>query len=116
MGHLSKGGRYWLFPTNYESLRMKYLHFSASDFVLPVNAPGYDEDDVMCRITYHGDNVEQRSAAEGVHFLYELSGTAMSIGFEGNPPSRSRSPYSVEHSRQCSTDKKTTRKIGSADL
>jgi len=81
MGQVRKQGRYWLFPTNYERLRLKHLHFSASDALLPVNAPSYNEDDVMCRITYYGDERGPKSAAEGVHFLYELSGTPMNIEF-----------------------------------
>jgi len=75
MRTVGKGQRYWFIPKNvddYKSLRSKYLHFSAKDNY--VYAPNYDDKGVMCRITYHGDKGKRTSAAEGVHFMYELSG------------------------------------------
>jgi len=87
VSRVENGNRYWLIPDDdcYKSLRLKYLHFSADDnpvghLVPTVNTPGYNGDNVMCRITYHGDKgEEQKSAADGVHFLYDLFGIIKSI-------------------------------------
>lgn len=68
---------------SYRLLRSKYLHFSAK--CDPVNAPNYNEDSVMCRITYHGDNVELKSSTNGVYFLYELEGKIFMFGNFNEP-------------------------------
>jgi len=83
MKQVSMGQRYWFIPKeddDYKSLRSKYLHFSSKDYLfnlselsfLGSNSPNYNEDDVMCRITYHGDKDEQCSGTEKIHYMYEL--------------------------------------------
>lgn len=83
LGGLTASGRFWFVPESeedYKTLRLNYLHFSANDIKpLPtINSPNYDEDGVMCRITYHGDKGSQKDSKEGVHYIYNLKGVTLS--------------------------------------
>lgn len=95
----ANGKRQWYYPGNgycskdYRKLRFNFLHFTSVGRIAHFNnpdkdnetkimeidpanfgnKPNYDLNGLLCRITYHGDNiVENDEYNSGIHYLYEL--------------------------------------------
>ena len=72
---LKIGNRYWIIPgmsldsQDYQYLRRKYIHFSASDRVLKsiINEPSW-KDNILSRIIYHGDGNDC-----GFHYMQDYA-------------------------------------------
>lgn len=77
--YMETGKRLWVHPaeSEYKKLRMKYLHFTATDSINVkniANPPNHDIYGRICRLVYHGDKDDY-----SINYMYDYQGSNIEL-------------------------------------